>query len=68
VLRFLIQSGVIVIPKSTHKERMIENLNVFDFKLDDDDMNSIRKLDTGKSSFFDHRDPETVEMFMKWIK
>jgi hypothetical protein len=31
-------------------------------------MNSIRKLDTGKSSFFDHRDPETVEMFMKWIK
>jgi 2,5-diketo-D-gluconate reductase A len=68
VLRFLIQSGVIVIPKSTHKERMIENLNVFDFKLDDDDMNSILKLDTGKSSFFDHRDPETVEMFMKWIK
>lgn len=68
VLRFLIQSGVIVIPKSTHKERMIENLNVFDFKLDDDDMNSIRKLDTGKSSFFNHRDPETVEMFMKWIK
>lgn len=68
VLRFLIQSDVIVIPKSTHKERMIENLNVFDFNLDDDDMQQIRSLDTGKSLFFDHRTPETVEIFLQWIK
>lgn len=60
-LRFLIQSGVIVIPKSTHKERMIENLNVFDFTLNDEDMQAIRALDEESSAFFSHYDPNTVE-------
>lgn len=60
-LRFLIQSDVIVIPKSTHKERMVENLNVFDFTLTDDDMKAIRALDEESSAFFSHYDPSTVE-------
>ena len=61
-LRFLIQSDVVVIPKSTHRERMEQNLNVFDFVLDDGDMEAIRKLDEGESLFFNHYDPATVEM------
>ncbi|UEB79233.1 aldo/keto reductase [Clostridium sp. M62/1] len=61
-LRFLIQSDVVAIPKSTHKERMEQNIDVFDFKLTEDDMNAIRALDEGKSLFFDHYDPATVEM------
>lgn len=61
-LRFLIQSGVVVIPKSTHKERMIQNIDVFDFALDEEDMAAIRALDEKKSLFFSHYDPETVEM------
>lgn len=62
VLRFLIQSDVVVIPKSTHKERMKENMDVFDFVLSEADMDAIRALDEGKSLFFDHYDPATVEM------
>ena len=62
-LRYLIQRGVIVIPKSVHKERMIQNSNVFDFVLDEDDMNSIAKLDKGESAFFSHSDPDVVEFF-----
>ena len=61
-LRFLIQSDVVVIPKSTHKERMEQNLDVFDFTLSDAEMDAIRALDAGKSLFFDHYDPATVEM------
>lgn len=60
-LRFLTQEGVVVIPKSTHKERMEENFHIFDFELSEEDMNKIRALDTGKSLFFSHYDPETVE-------
>lgn len=60
-LRFLTQEGVVVIPKSTHKERMEENFHIFDFKLSEEDMNKIRARDTGKSLFFSHYDPETVE-------
>lgn len=63
VLRFLTQRGVIAIPKSVRKERMEENLNIFDFKLNVDDMEAIKKLDTNTSSFFDHRDPAMV----KWL-
>ena len=63
-LRFLIQSNVVVIPKSTHKERMEENFNVFDFTLSDDDMKKIEALDGGESLFFSHYDPKTVEGFM----
>ena len=61
-LRFLLQSEVVVIPKSTHKERMEQNINVFDFTLSGEDMAAIRKLDEGESLFFSHYDPATVEM------
>jgi len=60
-LRFLIQSDVVVIPKSSKKERMIQNLDVFDFCLDAEDMAAIEALDTKQSLFFSHYDPETVE-------
>lgn len=66
-LRFLLQSDVVVIPKSTHKERMVENLQVFDFQLDAEDMAAIRALDDGESAFLSHRDPETVE-FLSTLK
>ena len=62
-LRFLIQNGVVVIPKSTHKNRMEENFNVFDFSLSDAEMAQIEALDGAESLFFSHYDPQTVE----WI-
>jgi 2,5-diketo-D-gluconate reductase A len=61
VLRWLIQRGVVCIPKSVHAERIRENFDVFDFKLSNEDMKSISSLDTGQSCFFDHRDPRMVE-------
>lgn len=61
ILRFLIQSDVVVIPKSTHKERMVENFNVFDFNLTAEDMNVIVAMDEEESAFFSHYDPQTVE-------
>ena len=67
-LRFLLQSGVVVIPKSVKKERMAENFNVFDFVLTPEEMTRIEALDTGKSLFFSHQDPETVEWFMQLVK
>ena len=63
VLRWLTQRGVVAIPKSVRKERMVENFTIFDFELTDDEMRSMAALDTGKSSFFDHRDPAMV----KWL-
>ena len=60
-LRFLLQSDVVVIPKSTHKERMLENISVFDFELSKEDMDRIRELDEKESAFFSHYDPDTVE-------
>ena len=63
-LRFLIQSGVVAIPKSTHRERMEENFQIFDFALNEEEMQKIRALDTGESLFFSHYDPKTVEWFM----
>ncbi|MDR1808135.1 MAG: aldo/keto reductase [Propionibacteriaceae bacterium] len=67
-LRFLIEGGVVVIPKSTHRERIAENLDVFDFALDADDTAAIGRLDLGKSQFFHHADPETAEMFMGFAR
>ncbi len=67
-LRFLLQSGVVVIPKSVRKERMAENFDVFDFSLTDEEMERIRALDTAQSSFFSHYDPQTVEWFMTFTK
>ena len=61
-LRFLIQSDAVVIPKSTHKDRMIQNIDVFDFALDEKDMAAIQALDENESLFFSHYDPATVEM------
>lgn len=66
-LRFLLQNDVVVIPKSTHKNRMEENFNVFDFSLSDDDMKKIQQLDSGESLFFSHYDPKTVEWFMSIV-
>jgi len=63
VLRWLTQRSIVAIPKSVHKERMAENLNIFDFELGTEDMALIASLDTKTSSFFDHRDPKIV----KWL-
>lgn len=68
MLRWLIQRGVIVVCKSTHIERMQENINVFDFELTEEDMNSIKTLDTSNSLFFSHSDPNMVEWFDKIVK
>lgn len=65
-LRWLVQRDVIIIPKSTHVERMEQNLDIFDFTLSDDDMAEILRLDMATSLFFDHHDSETVKMFMGW--
>ena len=63
ILRWLVQRGIIALAKSTRKERMIENISVFDFELSAEDVAAIATLDTKTSSFFDHRDPEKV----KWL-
>lgn len=65
-LRWLLQRDVIIIPKSTHIERMQQNIDILDFSLSAEDMAEIGRLDTGRSLFFDHHDPETVKMFMGW--
>lgn len=63
ILRWLTQRGVVVIPKSVRKERILENFNIFDFELNAEDMDAIKALDTKVSNFFDHRDPAMV----KWL-
>lgn len=65
-LRYLIQKNIVVIPKSTHKERMIENINVFDFTLSNEDMAALEKLDTENSLFFSHYDPEFVKFILNY--
>ena len=63
ILRWLLQRGIVVLAKSTRKERMVENINVLDFEISPEDMAAIPTLDTKTSSFFDHRNPEMV----KWL-
>jgi len=63
IVRWLVQRGIVAIPKSVRKERMAENFAVFDFEISADDMQAIVGLDSKTSSFFDHRDPKMV----KWI-
>jgi 2,5-diketo-D-gluconate reductase A len=63
VLRWLVQRNIVALAKTVRRERMLENLDVFDFALDDADMGAIAKLETGTSSFFSHRDPAMV----KWM-
>lgn len=68
MLRWHIQRGVVVIPKSTHMERMEENFNVFDFTLSDEDMQQIAELDAAQSAFFSHQDPKMVEWFVNMVE
>jgi 2,5-diketo-D-gluconate reductase A len=68
MLRWHIQRGIVVIPKSTHYERMVENFDVFDFTLSDEDMNKIASLDTATSSFFSHQNPAIIEWFAQMVE
>ncbi len=68
ILRWQLQRDIVVIPKSTHKERMAQNLDVFDFTLTNEDMQAIAALDTKTSSFFSHQDPAMVEWFVKMVE
>lgn len=68
MLRWNLQRGVAVIPKSVHRERMVENLNVFDFDLSDKEMSAIAALDTRTSSFFSHADPKMVQWFARMVE
>jgi diketogulonate reductase-like aldo/keto reductase len=63
ILRWLLQRGIVALSKTTRKERMMENISVFDFELSTEDLAAITTLDTKTSSFFDHRDPKMV----KWL-
>lgn len=68
ILRWHLQRGIVIIPKSTHIERMEENFNVFDFQLTDEDMAAIAALDKKQSSFFSHTEPGMVEWFVKMVE
>lgn len=68
MLRWNTQRGVVVLPKSVHRERMEENINVFDFELSAAEMAAIEALDTATSQFFDHRDPAMVEWFVQMVE
>lgn len=61
ILRWLIQRDIVVIPKSVNKDRIIQNINIFDFELSTEDMEAIKTLDTGKTTIFDHHDPAKVK-------
>lgn len=67
-LRFLTQNGIIIIPKSTHKERMQQNINIWDFELTSVELEQIRQLDTGQSLTLDHDAPESVKFFVDYSK
>ena len=67
-LRYLVQKGVSVVPKTVNKKRMIENISIFDFNLSDEEMIKLQSLDTGKSSFFSHENPDDVERLINMIR
>ena len=67
-LRYLVQKGVSVVPKTVNKKRMVENISIFDFVLSDEEMNLILTLDTGKTTFFSHEDPKDVERLINMIR
>lgn len=66
VLRWLVQRGIVVIPKSVRKERILENFNIFDFELSADEIEQISALDTRESLFLSYRDPEVAKMMGSW--
>ena len=66
VLRWIVQRGIVALAKSVRKERMVENLAIFDFQLDEADMTLIATLETGTSSFFSHRDPAIVKRMAEY--
>jgi diketogulonate reductase-like aldo/keto reductase len=66
VLRWLVQRNIVVIPKSVRRERIVENFNIFDFRLDEDDMKLIAGLDTGNSLFLSYLDPAVAKMMGSW--
>lgn len=68
VLRWQLQRGIVCIPKSVKKERMEQNIQVFDFELSDADMELIAALDTNRSAFFDHRDPAVIDMLVGLVR
>ncbi|MGN1373188.1 MAG: aldo/keto reductase, partial [Candidatus Coproplasma sp.] len=68
ILRWELQRGIVIIPKSTHIERMEENFNIFDFELTAEDMAVMASLDKNQSSFFSHADPAMVEWFVKMVE
>ncbi len=68
ILRWLITRGIVAIPKSIHKDRMIENIDVFDFELTKDEMDQISSMDKKESSFFNHYDPASIEYLAKLIR
>lgn len=68
ILRWLTQRGVVALAKSVNSNRMHENFTIFDFNLSDDDMNTIKELDNKNSLFFNHQAPNTVDMFVQFVK
>lgn len=68
ILRWLIQRNIVVIPKSVHRERIVENSNIFDFTLTDQEMTKFNRLDKRQSQFFDHRNPSAVESIYNMIR
>ena len=68
ILRWLVQRNIVALPKSTHRERMEQNIDVFDFTLSDEEMAAVTALDTKTSLFFRHDTPEAVDMFVGFNK
>lgn len=68
ILRWLVQRGIVPLAKTVHKERMLENIDIFDFELSDEDMKKISEMDKMESSFFDHREAASVERLASLVR